>query len=565
MSKKTETRNFKMHPKLLFDVIRRQAGTLAKAILEGVMNSVDAGATECRITLRPKRCDIVDDGKGFQSKKEVEQWFEVFGQPHDESEKKKYGTFRMGRGQMFAFGKNIWKTGQYLMDVDIYYRGLDYDLTTGNKNEPGCRIEITLYNRLLPSDLDQTERSLEQWVKWIPIPVFFNDRRISKDPAKAKWDKETDDAYIKLKQNGGLAIYNLGAHVLELPNSDYGTGGEVVSKKQIKVNFARNDIQSDCPVWNRVKKLVDRRAMERVIKKKAITDGERQRLADKLLRGEMAFDYKARRDMKLITACTGRQHSCDQLMSLVNFPQLSVAPKGSLWGDRVHRQQLAFVIADETLDRFHVDTVPELLAALDKLLLQDDKHYHGSFGKLKFTPLDQLVKNMDNKHTILLDEELKPNEILWLRLMECGIALLTSEDEQAKWRKLKIGESKCANGWTDGSAYIAVARGFLAKCQPSLDGFYRVGRLLLHEMCHHSPDTEDHDHDQAFYEEFHDNVESIGWFASHCLVRLPKIVTAVGKKLTKTQLCDADAVVKADKSMTALLKDHPTVAIRGGT
>jgi hypothetical protein len=43
--------HFKMHPKLLLDVIQRQAGTLSKAILEGVMNAVDAGATHGAITL----------------------------------------------------------------------------------------------------------------------------------------------------------------------------------------------------------------------------------------------------------------------------------------------------------------------------------------------------------------------------------------------------------------------------------------------------------------------------------------------------------------------------------
>ena len=100
---------------------------------------------------------------------------------------------------------------------------------------------------------------------------------------------------------------------------------------------------------------------------------------------------------------------------------------------------------------------------------------------------------------------------------------------------------------------------------PALDGFYRVGALMLHEMCHHSPDLEDHDHDQAFYEEYHDNSELIGQFAEGCLSRLPQITKQIGRKLTKMQLRNEDTVVKADKSLTALLKDHPTVAIRGGT
>jgi len=36
-----EQRKFQMHEKLLLDVIKRQAGTLQKAVLEGVMNSED--------------------------------------------------------------------------------------------------------------------------------------------------------------------------------------------------------------------------------------------------------------------------------------------------------------------------------------------------------------------------------------------------------------------------------------------------------------------------------------------------------------------------------------------
>ena len=37
---------FKMHEKLLVDVIKKQAGTLQKAILEGITNSIEAGATK---------------------------------------------------------------------------------------------------------------------------------------------------------------------------------------------------------------------------------------------------------------------------------------------------------------------------------------------------------------------------------------------------------------------------------------------------------------------------------------------------------------------------------------
>ena len=125
---KTETRRFKMHPKLLFDVIQRQAGSLAKAVLEGVMNSIDAKATKCRITLTNNELTISDDGTGIRTRKSIEDFFETFGQPHDESEGKVYGTFRMGRGQLFAYGKNRWRTGPFEMKIDIKNKGLDYEL-----------------------------------------------------------------------------------------------------------------------------------------------------------------------------------------------------------------------------------------------------------------------------------------------------------------------------------------------------------------------------------------------------------------------------------------------------
>lgn len=54
-----------MHPKLLLDVIRRQAGTLGKAILESAMNAVDAKATRCNIKLSATTLEVSDNGLGF--------------------------------------------------------------------------------------------------------------------------------------------------------------------------------------------------------------------------------------------------------------------------------------------------------------------------------------------------------------------------------------------------------------------------------------------------------------------------------------------------------------------
>lgn len=60
------TKQFKADPHLVLIYMRNQAGTLAKAALEGVMNSIDAGATLIEILLSSDRMEITDDGKGMK-------------------------------------------------------------------------------------------------------------------------------------------------------------------------------------------------------------------------------------------------------------------------------------------------------------------------------------------------------------------------------------------------------------------------------------------------------------------------------------------------------------------
>ncbi|MFK5108744.1 ATP-binding protein, partial [Klebsiella pneumoniae] len=63
--------DFVMHPELLRSVIQRQAGSLSKAVLEAVMNSIDAGATRIDVDFDANYVTIKDDGKGFADANEI--------------------------------------------------------------------------------------------------------------------------------------------------------------------------------------------------------------------------------------------------------------------------------------------------------------------------------------------------------------------------------------------------------------------------------------------------------------------------------------------------------------
>lgn len=527
----SETRQFKMHPKLLFDVIQRQAGSLSKALLEGIMNAVDAKAKKVDVTLSATQATIRDDGTGFRNRTEIEQFFETFGQPHEESEGKVYGQFRMGRGQLFSYGVNTWSSGTFGMLVDIQYDGLDYRLTSIPK-QAGCYIKVDLYNHLMPSALDATIRDLERMVKYCPIPVVLNGTTINKPPKKQKWDVETDDAYIRFRKIGGLYVYNLGVLVQELSGYKFGTGGEVVSKQQLRVNFARNEVLSDCPVWKRIVKEVDQRA-SKTNKEATLNDAGRQRLADQLRLGLQSYDEL--RKAKLLTDVTGRHWALSSLQYKKGV--CTAAPDGDTRGDKFMQLGLGFVFADSTLQRFDVATVEDLLK-----LLHERAPY--GFDELEVIPYSELKRAVNSTYKIIPEKELSPIQMAALSVLQTLSHYLAyqltapGEDElsHVQVRQVRMGRSSTARAWTNGSTYIVFDVDYVAHVGTGAGAWTQLALILLHEYCHDEADTETHTHTPEFYQAFHDGKDEIGPLVDRALGLYPQRVLAAGRKLTKQQL-----------------------------
>ena len=260
---KTETRALAMHPKLLMDTIKRQAGTLQKANLEGVMNAIEASSPVVRIELKidgsNAKLSIGDDGIGIETKQEIEDFFETFGTPHNETENTIWKQFRMGRGQMFAFGKNVWRTATFKMTIDIEKDGLAYELQENLPYFNGCQIDIDLYKNPIGyshSSIEAYKESITEQIKFMEGTILFNGEQINTPASECKWDFQDKNAYYLFNIGCDFKIYNLGAFVMKSSPFDIGMMGISVSKKQLKVNFARNDIQHDCVVYNSMKKVI---------------------------------------------------------------------------------------------------------------------------------------------------------------------------------------------------------------------------------------------------------------------------------------------------------------------
>lgn len=550
-----ERRRFKAHDQLLVSVIKRQAGSLWKAVVEGVMNAVDAGATKCEITLTPQMLTIVDNGKGFKGKEEIEQFFETFGQPHEDNEDKVFGQFRMGRGQLFAYGRNSWRTGEFYMGVDLNKDGLDYDLEYGMAKEDGCHITVELYEQLTHTGMAEMVDQIEQNCKYVALELKLNDRQINTPAATQTWDLEIAEADIRFRNTGNLVIYNQGIKVCERQRHWLGCGGIVVTKQNLTVNFARNDIMSNCPVWAKIQTAIlgvsnaratvatpaaaSTRTRARRPRTTPLTEADRVRLCNQAKDGVLTYAqmYSAK---LFLPACTSTNLSATQVVNKcagkITFPPTS---SYGYWShaQTIAQHKLAFPLSRETLTRWNVATPQEFCEVI-----------RTSIGtRMTYVDWTELVAQVDQAKTLIDEKELSRSEAIVLATLRKHAARFQTRMRAASYgseRKIHIGEAKNELSWTDGKSIVVISRQAIRQygCGPTAWVSYAL--QIAHEMCHNATSMKKHEHNEAFYKRFHDFVtaryQSIGWFVARCTADAPLIAERIGRRLTRAELQAVD-------------------------
>lgn len=521
-----EQRKFRVDPNLIFDVISKQAGTCSKAALEAVMNSIDSGSTRCEVTFSSEGYTVSDDGRGFGDRQSVEDFFEVFGKPHQKGDAV-MGRFRIGRGQGFSFGVNHWRSGIFTMIVDLKNRGLDYTLLESPEDErKGCVVDVRFYSPLSPNDLDQALRDLKEMVAYCPIPVVINGEVMSKDRRKTRWDHEDEDCLISFNANSStLKVYNLGIFVRAYRAGQFGgAGGVVVSKRQLEVNFARNDVlTSACDVWKRIRKELDRLGRERSGKQRQrITADDREFALGSFLHGDTELrDFMSEKMFPLFpTGYVSLRTLLDRCAS-THRPErripLVVLDHGDSerLAEAVHREGRAMVLRGQILDWCNADTAQQLVAGLESAIRRKDPYcrYLGEQGIL-LSSLDAVGEGIRGNVQTLPTKEWTPLETAVMNsLIDClrplvsaVIAVTDGDTDRIVYRHPRIGLSDTALAWTDGSTYICYDRKFVQKCIQSLAGVQELLCTTVHEYLHDTEDAGSHVHDADFYARFHEAV-----------------------------------------------------------
>lgn len=567
-------REFRMHKELLWSVIQAQAGTADKAILEGVMNAVDAVATTCRIEIDQDGFVIEDDGVGFESKQVIEEFFETFGAPHKEGDAI-YGRFRMGRGQLFAFASTVWRTGRFEMRVDIMRDGLEYKLEEGLEQRNGCRIEGKWYEPMKSSAVYRSVMDIRRLCAWMQIPVIVNSVQANRLPQNEKWDIETEDAFTKLSPSGALSVYNMGAFVKHYSADEFGVSGVVVSKTALKVNFARNDVlTSRCLVWKRIMgTLVELRGQ---LKTKAVlTESERNALARALAAGEIQYAEIA--NIGLMFDAKGHYRSLASLREKRVCMALDKTELGI--GERIIDSGLGVCLSIKAISSFGVEDLASFLK-----LIRDSPSGARDYW-FEASTVRGLAPDITSFHDVIESSRLPPHQAaLLVGLQALGDAVAFSMSvflakleshspdcfepfRQAEThpkvpkRKIVLGKSDTADAWTDGEHYIAfnvelVRQAVSNGGQPRVQSFLM---LMCHEYCHNGTDIGGHSHSPEFYKFFHDFVSlcasdfSIRRATYTLLKAYEEAITKLGKMpkpgIASSIRCNTDELGTMDRVM----------------
>lgn len=530
------TRKLVAHENLLIQSIQKQAGSIKKAILEGVMNSIEAGSTRVEVKFDAVRSDygsltprkaflsIYDNGTGIPTKNEIILHFETFGQPHEDNERGIWKRFRMGRGQMFRFGRNTWRTASFEMVVDIENDGLKYILRENLPFMDGCKIDIELYNNPLDNysipSVESFKDDVHEQVKYVKVPVYFNGKMVSSDPANLNWDYEDENAYYRFDDTSLLKFYNLGAFVKSEHLSKFAVGGIVVSKKQLQLNYPRNDIEEDCPVLLEIVKVLRKNAVKKQTKKyESLTKDERLcMLRD--FRDDIQDFYRLK-GARIFRTAQEKWMSWNMLTK--DGRPWCFAPVGSRIADKAMEMGAALCLDDSMLKElnfngfeneffdwltfnYRENSKNKLWDALREKLERDVDKLNKSFilfdGNQKVSSDLNIAKLKD-----MFDEDYQYIPYSKLRKSEKLIVDTLENLHPMLWdnRKIRIGVSTVAAAWTDGSSFIAFDRTMLKKLE--LDKVWDILKLFLiacHELSHCSNTAGTHYHGADFYEKYYE-------------------------------------------------------------
>ena len=539
---KSQQINFTISPKHLIEIIEGQTDGLDKAFGEVIMNSVDAGATGIYITMFKAENDTIrftikDNGRGM-SKKDILNYFKVFGNPHEQSDAT-FGRFRMGRSQLMYYASTVWLTRKYAMSVDIYepirnktLKNLGFSLSSRDEKVDGCHIHGYLYPENLEYHfgIEEFRKKLTSLIRYIHIPVFFNDELIStsvKNIDKSEFEliHEDDFAYYFLDQSyEEIFLYNQGVLVQYHDLHDHLTKGVIITKSSLALDHSRRTILTErCPIFKGIENTLnhtldkqflstfdeDKIDIERHVRQGceyiySNDDYGYNKAIDLIMKQPMFYDVREKKY---------------SLLDLLNVKRLTFVEDETPISIVEHVERLESVLAMNPYVglfynlRYNIRKIHAFNLALDFLnkicrsWLLENNLTSSQYQDFEFIDIDFESESYLPKRNEILTVDLTDaqkevlNDLSMLNehlFKECPTIKQISNK-----REIQLGDSDCALAWTNGSSKIWFDAKYASNKLKEGD-LINLLMTLIHEYCHTEDSTKGHD--SEFYEKFHNFV-----------------------------------------------------------
>ena len=507
---------FEHDPKITHPITLKQTGSIAQAIIELLINAVEANAKSVCLTMTKEHFSYSDNGHGFASFDDVLRYFGRISIPQSEGEAT-YRRLRLGHGKILAHASTTWVSNRWSMTVDTRLMGYNYELEDLPKALPGCTIKGTWYKPLKDTDVMSAIQEVYEGVRYASISVELNGHHITCNPAQEEWDFEDGLAYYRLKEEGPVSVYNQGILVRHDSSHVWGGGGLIVSKQAIRLNVSRTEIlRNTCPVWKAIAKTFSHliKGVSGRLYEDRKSEARREMAAHSLLSGNPNIGSIYSHE-EVITLMPGKRH-----ISLHAFLQKAHYLHGNTIsvvefrrdvskGEAIAREGHIQVVHPITLERFGCTSCMDFVEILERVLhnvaqdtLSRNSHLPAfwkdenpllprlvSFSALQDT-FQERTRLVDEKN--VLDKEIRR---AWIDLRCClqhyacaCIGAAYSNDSFGYDHhplQVLLGESNTYEAWTDGKTYLAIDYQIVKRLKAdALKTVAYLFGLVEHEVAH---------------------------------------------------------------------------------
>jgi len=510
------------------------AGGLPNSWRESLQNAVDSpGSKHVRLLFSALVSIIIDDGNGMNlTDEKMENILTKLGEStKSRTDNTTYGQFGVGWGQVISKGlvfvhtqdtivvfdyrdQYTAKEIQKLLPVDAFpdveewdreeehplctVKSLDYALAETNEYNDGFMVMIHHYENEVPEpgsvDWQNYEEEIRDRFCYVPdvagVDITVNGEPIqSNDPLSDDGLRgevktvETPNAYIALGNAviDDITVYSRGLKVCDIDGE--GIEGRIVTKKNLEVNLARNDIKHGDQTWQEIRDTVEELRLEmfQSANDRRLYSNARKAMLRRMMNDkELAEKWSSR---SIIPTANDKRTSLDDVQ---------------------RRDEIAYADTDNRL-------ADKLMETGELVLDEGSKEVQLLRNEAEATlpvefDIEQRAEDLGltADYEIVEESELNQRQLRQLVFARCLADDLT-EVMSGINREIMWGEHDAALAWTDGSTFIALTDDVTTSRKREV-WMTEIRDTLIHESVHDTR-SDDTGHGHGFDEQFRKRLE----------------------------------------------------------